>query len=172
MLHCNEPKGGFAFVTCITMNFAGKGTGSILAKNKKAYFDYDIAEKYEAGIVLYGYEVKSIKLGHLSLKGSYVIVKDSEAYLLNAHVSAYQVANMPKNYDPTRSRKLLLNRSEINTLIGKSKAQGLTLLPISVYTVKGKIKVAIGVGRGKKRFEKRDKIKKRDTEREIGRSLK
>ena len=145
---------------------------SILAKNKKVYFDYDIVEKYEAGVVLHGYEVKSIKLGHISLKGSYVIIKDSEAYLLNAHVSAYQATNMPKSYDPTRSRKLLLNRSEINTLIGKSKAQGLTLVPISVYTKKGKIKVSIGVGRGKKKYEKREKVKKRDTEREIGRSLK
>ncbi len=145
---------------------------SILAKNKKVYFDYDIVEKYEAGVVLHGYEVKSIKLGHISLKGSYVIIKDSEAYLLNAHISAYQAANTPKSYDPTRSRKLLLNRSEINTLIGKSKAQGLTLVPISVYTKKGKIKVSIGVGRGKKKYEKREKVKKRDTEREIGRSLK
>ena len=144
---------------------------SILAKNKRAYFDYDIVEKYEAGIVLYGYEVKSIKLGHISLKSSYVIIRDNEAYLLNAHVSAYQAANMPKNYDPTRSKELLLNRSEINMLIGKSKAHGLTLIPISVYTKKGKIKVSIGVGRGKKRFEKREKIKKRDTEREVGRTL-
>ena len=145
---------------------------STIAKNKKAYFDYEILETCEAGIVLHGFEVKSIKLGHISLKGSYVTIRDNEAYLINAHVSPYQPLNMPKDYDPTRSRKLLLNRSEINTLTGKSKSQGLTLLPISVYTKKGKIKVQVGLGRGKRKHEKREKIKREDTERDIGRKLK
>jgi len=145
---------------------------STIAKNKKAYFDYEILETYEAGIVLAGHEVKSIKLGHISLKGAYVAIKDNETYLINAHVSPYQPANMPKDYDPTRSRKLLLNRSEINALIGKSKSQGLTLLPISVYTKKGKIKVKVGLGRGKRKHEKREKIKRKDTERDVGRKLK
>ena len=145
---------------------------STIAKNKKAYFDYEILETYEAGIVLSGHEVKSIKLGHISLKGAYVAIKDNEAYLINAHASPYQPANMPKDYDPTRSRKLLLNRSEINALIGKSKSQGLTLLPISVYTKKGKIKVKVGLGRGKRKHEKREKIKRKDTERDVGRKLK
>jgi len=154
------------------MDLIGKGTGSTLAKNKKAHFDYDIVETYEAGIVLYGYEVKSVKLQHISLRGSYISISDNEVYLLNTHISPYQAANMPKDYDPTRIRKLLLNRSEINTLIGKSKAQGLTIVPLSVYTKKGKIKVSIGVGRGKRKHEKREKIKKKDTEREVGRSLK
>lgn len=140
---------------------------SNIAKNKKAYFDYEILETYEAGIVLYGFEVKSVKLGHISLKGAYVSIKDNEAYLLNAHISPYQPKNMPRDYDPTRSRKLLLKRSQINTLIGKSKSQGLTILPTSVYTKKGKIKIEIGIGRGKKKHEKRELIKKRDAEREV-----
>ncbi len=140
---------------------------SILAKNRKAYFDYEILETYEAGIVLWGFEVKSVKLGHTSLKGAYVSIKDNEAYLLNAHISPYQPKNMPRDYDPTRSRKLLLKHSQINALIGKSKSQGLTILPTSVYTKKGKIKIEIGIGRGKKKHEKRELIKKRDAEREV-----
>jgi len=145
---------------------------STLAKNKKAYFDYEILEKIEAGIVLEGFEVKSVKLGHISLKGSYVVIKDNEAYLLNTHISPYQPANMPKDYDPTRSRKLLLKRSEIAQLIGKSKSQGLTVLPLSVYTKKGKIKIEIGVGRGKKKHEKRQALKRRESDKEIRRALK
>lgn len=147
-------------------------TMSTLAKNKKARFDYEILETYEAGIVLRGFEVKAVKLGHISLKGAYVTIRDNEAYLVNAHISPYQPANMPKDYDPTRTRKLLLKRSEINTFIGKSKAQGLTLLPTRVYTRKAKIKIEVALGRGKRKHEKREKIKKKDTEREIGRKLK
>lgn len=145
---------------------------STIAKNKKAYFDYEILETYEAGIVLRGFEVKSAKLGHVSLKGAYVIIKDNEAYLLNTHISPYQATNTPKNYEPTRSRKLLLKHSEISTLIGKSKNQGLTLLPLSLYTVKGKVKVEIGVGKGKKKYEKREKLKKREAEKEMARAMK
>ena len=142
------------------------------ATNPKAYFDYEILETYEAGIVLEGFEVKAIKLGHIGLKGAYVTIKDAEAYLLNAHVSPYQPANTPKGYDPTRLRKLLLKRSQINALIGKSQTHGLTFLPLSVYSRKGKVKIEIGLGRGKRKYEKRGKIKKKDTEREIGRKLK
>lgn len=141
-------------------------------RNKRAHFDYEILETYEAGIELKGYEVKSIKLGHISLKGSYVTVKDGEVFLINVHISPYQPANMPQDYNPTHSRRLLLKRSEIAGIIGKSKSQGLTLVPISVYTKRGKIKVEIGIGRGKRKHEKREKIKKKDVEREIGRSLK
>ena len=144
---------------------------STIAKNKKAYFDYEILETYEAGIVLTGHEVKSAKLGHISLKGAYVTIKNNEAYLTGANISPYQPANMPKDYDPTRSRKLLLNRAEISALIGKSKSEGLTMLPLSVYTKKGKIKVEVGLARGKRKYEKREKIKRRDTEREIGRKI-
>lgn len=145
---------------------------STLAKNKKAYFDYEILETYEAGIVLQGFEVKSVRIGHVSLKGAYVTIKDNEAYLLNAHISPYQPKNMPRDYDPTRSRKLLLKRSEINTLIGKSKSQGLTILPTSVYTKKGKVKIEIGVGKGKKKHEKRELLKKKTAIKEMDREMK
>lgn len=122
--------------------------------------------------MLRGFEVKSIKLGHISLKGSYITIMDNEAWLLNTHISPYQPVNMHKDYSPTRSRKLLLKRAEIAMLTGKTKSQGLTILPLSVYTKKGKIKLEIGIGRGKRKHEKREKIKKRDTEREVGRKLK
>lgn len=138
-----------------------------LAKNKRAYFDYHILETYEAGIVLAGYEVKAIKLGHISLQGAYVIIKSNEAFLLNAHVSPYQPVNMPKSYDPTRSRRLLLKKSQIKMFIGKSKSEGLTLIPLSVYTKRGKIKVQIGLAKSKKKYEKRELIRKRDIEREM-----
>jgi len=140
---------------------------STLAKNKRAYFDCNILEKYEAGIVLAGHEVKSIKLGHLSLQGSYVAIRNNEAFLLNMHISPYQPQNIPRDYDPTRTRKLLLKRSETKTLIGRSHAQGLTILPLSVYTKRGKIKLEIGLARSKKKYEKRELIKKRDIEREM-----
>lgn len=147
-------------------------TVSQIAKNKQAYFDYEILEKLEAGIVLSGGEVKAAKLGHISLKGAYVTIKDNEAWLINAHIAPYQAANMPNDYEPTRTRKLLLKRSQIAGLIGKLKSQGLTIAPLSVYTKKGKIKIELGVGRGKRKYEKREKIKKRDMEREVGRKLK
>lgn len=143
-----------------------------LAKNKKAYFDYEILETYEAGIVLAGYEVKSVKLGHVSLAGSFVTIKGNEVFLTNTNISPYKYANMPKDYEPTKSRKLLLNRSEINTLIGKSKAQGLTILPLSMYTKRNKIKVEIGVARGKKKHEKRENLKKKEADKEMRRALK
>lgn len=140
---------------------------STLAKNKRAYFDYTILETYEAGVVLHGFEVKAGKLGHVSLQGAYVTIKDNEAYLLNAHISPYQPANMSHDYNPTRTRKLLLKQSEISTLMGKSASHGLTILPLSMYTKRGKIKVQIGLAKNKKRYEKRELIKKRDIEKEI-----
>ena len=129
-------------------------------------------EKFEAGIVLKGYEVKAIKLGHVSLKGSYVTIKNEEAYLINAHISPYQAANMPKDYDSTEARKLLLKRSELKTLLGKAKAQGLTLIPLSLYNKKGKIKIGVGVGRGKRKHERRETIKRREASKEMGKELK
>ncbi|OGZ57830.1 MAG: SsrA-binding protein [Candidatus Spechtbacteria bacterium RIFCSPHIGHO2_02_FULL_43_15b] len=143
-----------------------------IAKNKRAYFDYNILETIEAGIVLAGYEVKSVKLGHISLKGAFVTIKDNEAYLLNADISPYQPANMPKDYDSARSRKLLLNRREIAHLIGKSKIQGLTVLPLSMYTKKTKIKVEIAVAKGKKKYEKRETLKKKESDKEIRKTMK
>jgi SsrA-binding protein len=144
----------------------------VFAKNKRAYFDYEILEKYEAGIELLGFEVKSIKTGHISLKGSFVIIKDSEAFLLNVYIPPYQAKNTPKSYDPSRTRKLLLKKSEIKSLIGKQKQKGLTLVPLKAYNKRGKIKIEIGLAKSKKKFDKREKIKRREFEREKERALK
>jgi SsrA-binding protein len=143
-----------------------------LAKNKKALFDYEILEKFQAGLVLSGQEVKSVKNGHMSLKGAYVTFHNSDAYLTNAHITKYKQAGALKDYDPTASRRLLLRKREIRYLQGKSAEKGLTIVPLSVYTKNRFIKVEIAVGRGKKQYDKREAIKKRDTEREIKRSLK
>lgn len=143
-----------------------------LAINKRAKYDYNILETLEAGLVLKGYEVKSIKIGHLSLKGAYISIKNEEAYLLNAHITPYQPKNMPSDYDPEQPRKLLLHKKEIKHLLGKNKEKGLTLVPIKVYTKKGKIKLEFGVGKGKKKIDKRKDIKKREVKRKIDRLLK
>lgn len=140
--------------------------------NKRAYFDYEILEKCEAGLVLLGFEVKAIKNGWISLKGSFAVIKDEEAYLLNAHITPYQPQNAPKDYNPLRTRKLLLKKAEIKSLIGKSKKKGLTLVPLKVYTKKGKIKLEIGLAKSKRKFEKREKIKEKDQEREMEREIK
>ena len=145
----------------------------ILVKNKKAFFDYEIKEKLEAGIVLTGQEVKSIKKGGASLKGSYVIIRPNrEVYLVNAHVSPYQPANTPSSYQPNQMRKLLLNKREINTLAGRIKQEGLTLIPLKLYTKGGKIKVEIALVRGRKKSDKREKLKKREIDKKIRRALK
>ena len=144
----------------------------VLTENKKAYFDYQILEKFEAGMILIGQEVKSIKLGRISLKGSYVILRNEEVFLIGASIPAYQPKNAPPDYEPERWRKLLLNKAEIKKLIGKTKQKGLTLIPLKVYTKHAKIKLEFGIGRGKKKIDKRESIKKRETEREIQRELK
>lgn len=144
----------------------------VLAKNPRAKFDYHIKETFEAGIVLAGYEVKAIKKGHISLKGAYVTLKNEEAYLINAHISPYQPKNMPKDYEPTRTRKLLLHRKELKSLIGQTKQKGLTLVPMRVYTKRNRIKLEFGLGRGKKKYDKRESIKKREAQRRIDRALK
>jgi len=137
----------------------------LIAKNKRAIFDYEILETYEAGIVLTGPEVKSVKAGHISIKESFATLSGEEVFLTNAHISPYkQAANIEQ--DPTRSRKLLLKRSEISSLIGKTKNQGLTLIPIKIYLKRGLVKVEIGLGRGRKKYDKRELIKKRDIQRE------
>jgi SsrA-binding protein len=122
--------------------------------------------------VLYGFEVKAIKTGHVNLTGSFVTSKNEELFLTNALIPPYQPKNTPVDYDQSRPRKLLLKKREINTLIGKLKVKGLTLVPIRLYTKKGKIKLEFGVGRGKRKIDKRVTIKKRDLERELGRKLK
>ena len=143
-----------------------------LAVNKRANFDYEIADKYEAGMVLFGHEVKSVKTGHINLAGSFVTVKSTgknipELYLINAHISLYAKASTVKAYEPTRPRKLLLHKNEIKKLIGKKQEQGLTLVPLKIYTKHGFIKLEFGVGRGKKKIDKRETIKKREVDRQI-----
>lgn len=142
-----------------------------LAENKKAYFDYEILRPFEAGIALFGYEVKSIKTGRANLKGAYVILRGGEAYLINCDITPYQPKNTPKDYDPTRPRKLLLLKKELKELIGASAQKGLTIVPLKMYTKQAKIKLAFGLCRGKKKHEKKEKLKKRDIEREIGERL-
>jgi len=143
-----------------------------LIQNKKAYFDYEVLEKFEAGLKLHGFEVKSLKNKQGSLAGAHVIVRGSEAFVVEMHIPPYQPANTPKEYDPYRARKLLLHKKEIAQLLGFEKQKGLTIIPISVYNKSDNIKVEIGVARGKKRHDKRETIKRRDTERDIGRTLK
>jgi SsrA-binding protein len=144
----------------------------VLSENKKVYFNYQILETFEAGIVLIGQEVKSIKSGRINLSGAFVVIKDNEAFLVGCHIPPYQPKNAPPDYNPERSRKLLLKKSEIKYLIGKSKQKGLTLVPTKVYTKKGKIKVEFGVVKIRKKVDKRELIKKRETEKEIKRVLK
>jgi len=151
----------------------------ILAKNKRAHFDYNILEEFEAGIELIGSEVKSIRSGQASLKGSYVVIqatgpdKKLEAWLLNCNISPYKFSGeyFRKSYDAERSRKLLLHKKEINYLAEKQKEKGLTLIPLLLYTSGSKIKVKVGIGQGKRRFEKRDTIKKKEDERRMKRAL-
>lgn len=144
----------------------------VYATNKRVKYDYEILEKFEAGLALKGYEVKSIKNGRMSLKGAYVTIKNNEAYLLNASIAPYQPKNIPKDYNPSQSRKLLLHKKEINYLIGKNKEKRLTLVPIKVYTKKDKLKLEVGIGKGKKKRDKREQIKKREVQREIERIVK
>src|SRR3989338_94230 len=144
----------------------------IIAENKKAYFDYEILEKFEAGIVLTGQEVKSIRSGRINLAGSYVVLDKEEVFLLNAQIPPYQPKNSPPDYDPAHSRQLLLHKSEIKYLIGKTQEKRLTLVPLRVYTKKSKIKLEFGLGKGRKKASKKELLKKRDTEREIEIELK
>jgi len=144
---------------------------SILVHNKKASFDYEIVDKFEAGIELLGLEVKSLKKKQGSLLGAYVIVRGNEAFLINANIPPYQPSNTPDSYDPYRNRKLLLTKKELANLIGLEKQKGLTIVPISIYTKGRKIKLELGIARGKKKYDKRESIKKRDADRDIRRTL-
>ncbi len=143
-----------------------------LVINKKAQYQYEFLEKFKAGIVLKGQEVKSIKAGRMALGGSFVVLKEGEVFLIGANIPAWQPKNAPPDYEPQRNRKLLLKKLEIKKLIGLSAQKGLTIVPLRVYTERGNIKVEFGIARGKKKFDKREKIKKREIEREIKRALK
>lgn len=142
----------------------------VLATNKRANFDYEIIQTWEAGLELTGNEVKSIRLGLASLKEAYVFIKNSELFLTGAHIGKYPKSG-EMTYDPTRDRKLLLRKSEIMQIIGLKTQQGLTLIPIKLYTRGQRIKLEIGLGRGRKKADKRELIKKRDLDREIRRDL-
>jgi SsrA-binding protein len=143
-----------------------------LVRNKKAGFNFEFIEKLEAGIELRGFEVKSIRAGHGSLEGAYVVVRGSEAYLVNAYFPPYQQGNTPKDYDPYRPRRLLLNKKELHRLIGIEKHKGLTIVPISMYNKGRFLKAEVAIARGKKQHDKRETLKKRDADRDVQRTLK
>jgi SsrA-binding protein len=143
----------------------------IVAQNRKAFHDYSIEETYEAGIALTGTEVKSLRDGKANLKDSYVLIKGSEVLLLNCHISPYSHGNI-MNHDPLRTRKLLLHKKEIVKLQGKAAQKGYSLIPLKIYFKGPRAKVEIGLARGKKQYEKRETIKKREADREIERAMK
>jgi len=143
----------------------------VVATNKKAFHDYFILEKIEAGIALLGTEVKAIREGRLNLKDSYAIVQAGEAFLFNCHISPYSHGNR-ENHDPTRSRKLLLHMKEIRKLIGKTQEKGLTVVPLRVYLKRGRIKVELGVARGKKLIDKRETERRKEADREARAAMK
>ncbi|WP_026582023.1 SsrA-binding protein SmpB [Bacillus sp. J33] len=147
-----------------------KGTGKMVAQNKKAYHDYAIEETYEAGIVLQGTEIKSIRAGKVNLKDSYARIQNNEIYLFGMHVSPYEQGNR-YNHDPLRTRKLLLHRKEINKLIGDSKEVGYSIVPLKMYLKNGYAKVLIGLARGKKKYDKREDLKKKEAKREVERAF-
>jgi SsrA-binding protein len=138
-----------------------------LAINKRAPYDFDFLETFEGGLVLTGAEVKSIKAGHIQLKGAFIMIRDGAPWLKNALISRYEPAGAQESYDPYRNRKILIRRNDINRLIGKINTQGLTLVPIKVYTHRNLIKISFALARGKKKFEKRAAIKKREVDRQI-----
>ncbi len=139
--------------------------------NRKARYDYIIEDEYEAGIVLTGTEIKSIRAGKANIKDSYAIIKNEEIFLLNTHISSYEKGNI-FNHEENRTRKLLLHKKEIKKLNNKINLEGYTLIPLKIYFIKGKAKVLIGLCKGKKNYDKRETIKERDLEREIARSNK
>ena len=139
--------------------------------NRKARYEYEILQVYEAGIVLQGTEVKALREGKANLVDSYGLVKDNEIWLIGAHISEYTQGNI-NNHDPTRTRKLLMNRSEIRKLIGKVKEKGLTLVPLRIYFKKGRVKIEIALAKGKKVHDKRETIAKRDFNRDQERKIK
>lgn len=134
--------------------------------NKRAFFDYQLLERFEAGINLYGAEVKAVRLGHADLTGSHVRIMGNEAYLINAKIFPYQYSR-PENYDEKRTRKLLLHKKEIIALKSKTEGQNLTLVPVSLYTTKSFIKLEIALGKGKKQYDKKESIKQKDIQREL-----
>lgn len=142
-----------------------------VANNRKARFDYEILKTFTAGIELLGLEVKAAREGKINLRGAFIAVRGSEAFLIGAEIPPYQPKNAPKEYDATRARKLLLTKNEIHELSGAESTKGLTIVPLSVYNKGRFLKLDLAIARGKKQFDKRESIKKRDVEREFKRSL-
>ncbi|MDP4157938.1 MAG: SsrA-binding protein SmpB [Bacillota bacterium] len=147
-----------------------KGEGKVVSQNKKAYHDYFIEETYEAGLVLQGTEIKSIRAGKCNLKDSYARIQNGEAWLYSMHVSPYEQGNR-YNHDPLRPRKLLLHNKEIAKLYGEAKEAGMALVPLKVYLKNGFAKVLIGLAKGKKNYDKRETLKKKEANREIERAF-
>ena len=145
---------------------------TVLTDNRKAHFDYEVLDTFEAGIELLGYEVKSIKTGHAILAGSFVIVRGGEVFIVGMQVPPYQVGNTPDGYDPLRTRRLLLNQKQIQELRDADQKKGLTIIPLSLYNKGIKVKLSIAIARGKKEYNKRESIKKRDVDREMSREFK
>ena len=143
-----------------------------LIQHKKARLNYEILEEFEAGIELLGHEVKSLRGKHGKLEGSHIIVRGGEAYIVGMSIPPYQPKNTAKDYDPERSRRLLLTKKELAELSGAEGQKGLTIVPLSVYNKAQKLKVRVAIARGRKKYDKRDVLKKRDTEREMQRTLK
>lgn len=140
---------------------------SVLNDNKRAGFDYEILEKFEVGIVLTGHEAKSVKMGRLNIVSAHALVKNSEVFIIGMEIPSFQPKNAPADYEPGRTRKLLLKKEEIKHLFGKTQT-GLTLIPLKIYTDHGLIKLSLGLGRGRKKQDKRELLKKREAQKEIG----
>ena len=143
----------------------------IIAKNPTAHHNYIIEDKFEAGIVLAGTEIKSIRNGNVNIKDSYIIIKNGEMWILGMHIKPYEFGNI-NNKDPLRDRKLLAHKNEINKLLGKIKQKGISLIPLNLYCDKNHVKVEVGIGKGKKLYDKREDLKRKDAERTIERNLK
>ncbi|WAA11169.1 SsrA-binding protein SmpB [Fervidibacillus albus] len=147
-----------------------KGVGKVVAQNKKAYHDFFIEETYEAGIVLKGTEIKSIRAGRVNLKDAFARIEKGEVYLYNMHISPYEQGNR-FNHDPLRTRKLLLNKREIAKLIGETKEAGYSLIPTKLYLKNGFAKLELALAKGKKKYDKREDLKKKEAKREIERAF-
>src|SRR3989344_2503095 len=154
------------------LNFATITKMASLAENRKARFNYELLQEMEAGIELLGHEVRAVRTGKMTLEGAHITVRGGEAYLVGATISPYQPNNLPVGYEPTRNRRLLLTRKEIEKLENVEHSKGLTIVPILVYNKNRRIKVRIAIARGKKKFDKRARLRKRDDEREMIRELK
>jgi SsrA-binding protein len=148
-----------------------KSDGKVLAQNKKASHDYFIEDTYECGIVLTGTEIKSLRQGRSNISDAFATIRNGEAFIHNMHISPFEQGNRSNPSDPTRARKLLLKKPEIHKLLGESKRDGYTIVPLKIYVRNGYAKLLIGLGKGKKQYDKRESAAKRDAQREIQRAL-